>query len=101
MTDELRHFWIRNGFILAIELALLALSIAAAFIPMNNYNTAVNISIAVIMATIGFLFFMELLHSSVILRLAAATGFVWLIVLFVLTLCDYLTRYSTTGLSPS
>ncbi|SRR5579883_1394384 len=92
--NTLTQLWLRNAAILLVELMLLAISVMAAFIPMDNYNTAVNLAIAVMMAIVGLLFFMGLLHEGVILRLAAATGFTWLIIMFILTFIDYFTRRS-------
>lgn len=92
ISHRLRDLWIRNSLILLVELVLLAISITAAFIPMNNYNTAANMTVAGIMAVIGILFFMEVLHDTDLLKLAAAAGFFWLIIMFPLTLADYFTR---------
>ena len=91
-SNVVRHLWVRNGSILLVEFVLLAISITAAFIPMGGYNTAVNLTIAGIMALIGLLFFMDLIHDTVLLRLAAAAGFFWLIIMFPLTFADYFTR---------
>ncbi len=87
-----RQLWIRNGSILLVEFVLLANTVAAAYMPMNKYNTAVNLSIAGLMALIGLLFFMDLVHESTLLRLAAVAGFFFLIVMFPLTFADYFTR---------
>ncbi len=46
------------------------------------------------MALIGLLFFMGLVRENTLLRLAAAGGFFWLIIMFVLTFSDYFTRAS-------
>ncbi len=91
-SNVVRHLWVRNGSILLVEFVLLAISIAAAFVPMDGYNTAVNLSIAGVMASIGLLFFMDLIHDAVLLRLAAVAGFFWLVIMFPLTLADYFTR---------
>ncbi|MGO9484259.1 MAG: oxidase [Rhodomicrobium sp.] len=91
-SHAVRQLWIRNGSILLVEFVLLAISIWAAFIPMGGYNTAINMAIAGIMALIGLLFFMDLIHGTVLLRLAAVAGFFWLIIMFPLTLADYFTR---------
>ena len=91
-STVVRDLWLRNGSILLMEFVLLSISFSAAFIPMNGYNTAVNLAIAGVMALIGLLFFMELLHGTVLLRLAAAAGFFFLIIMFPLTFADYLTR---------
>jgi cytochrome c oxidase subunit IV len=88
----MKQLWLRNISILLVEFALLSISIWAAFVPMNGYNTAVNLTIAGVMAIIGLAFFMELLHGPVLLRLAALAGFFFLVILFPLTLADYFTR---------
>jgi cytochrome c oxidase subunit 4 len=59
---------------------------------MDGYNTGVNLAIAGLMALIGLLFFMDLLQDMVLLRLAAAAGFFWLVIMFPLTFADYFTR---------
>ena len=91
-SNVVRQLWVRNGSILAVEFVLLAIQVWAAFIPMGGYNTAANMGIAGLMALIGLLFFMELIHGSVLLRLAAAAGFFWLVIMFPLTFADYFTR---------
>ena len=88
----IKRLWIRNGAILLAEFALLSISFWAAFAPLNGYNTAVNVFIAGLMALIGLLLFMDLLREKILLRLAALGGAFWLIIMFVLTFSDYLTR---------
>jgi cytochrome c oxidase subunit IV len=90
--NVVRYLWVRNFSILLLEFALLSISIWAAFIPMRGYNTLVNLVLAGVMALIGLLFFMELLRGPLLLRLAAAAGFFFLIIMFPLTFADYLTR---------
>jgi cytochrome c oxidase subunit 4 len=89
-----KRLWIRNGAILLAEFVLLGISFWAAFAALDGYNTAVNVFIAAIMALIGLLFFMGLVRESTLLRLAGAGGVFWLIIMFVLTFSDYLTRTS-------
>ena len=88
----LRRLWTRNVGILLAQFALLYLSFSLAFVPLNGYNTAVNVFLAAIMALIGFLFFMGLNRESTLLRLAATGGIFWLIIMFALTFADYFTR---------
>ena len=88
----LRRLWTRNVIILLVQFALLYISFYLAFVPLNGYNTAVNVIIAAIMALIGFLFFMGLDRDSALLRLAATGGIFWLIIMFALTFADYFTR---------
>ena len=84
--------WRRNLPIWAALLALLGLTLGAAYVPLGPFNVAVGLAIAVVKAGIVALLFMNLRRSGALIRLAAAAGFFWLAVLFALTLSDFLTR---------
>ena len=76
----------------AVLAALLAAMIAVSYVPMDGLNLAANVAIAgLIGATITF-GFMGLVSRSHTIWLTAAAGGLWLLVLFVLTFADYLTR---------
>lgn len=90
----IRRLWLCNGTILLAEFVLLGISLWAAFAPLDGYNTAINVFIAVLMALIGLLFFMGLVRENTLLRLAAVAGVFWLVIMFVLTFADYFTRGS-------
>ncbi|HEU6448089.1 MAG TPA: cytochrome C oxidase subunit IV family protein [Verrucomicrobiae bacterium] len=55
-------------------------------------GTAVIVALAVGQMFLVMLFFMRMRESAKIVRLAAAAGFFWLLILFSLALSDYLTR---------
>ncbi|MGO4572629.1 cytochrome C oxidase subunit IV family protein [Microvirga sp. 2TAF3] len=86
--------WRRNLLIWAALLALLSLTLGFAYIPLGPFNVVWALGIAAIKVGLVALLFMELRRSSTLIRLAAATGFLWLIILFALTLSDILTRSS-------
>ena len=48
--------------------------------------------IAVVKATLVVLYFMHVRFTNRVTQLAAASGFVWLLIMFGLTLSDYFTR---------
>ncbi|MFL6622125.1 MAG: cytochrome C oxidase subunit IV family protein [Sulfurifustis sp.] len=73
-------------------LVLLALTLTSAYVRLGTGNVVVNVAIAVIKAALVAIFFMHLKSGSVISRLVAVAGFLWLLVLIGLTLTDYLTR---------
>ncbi|MFL6649360.1 MAG: cytochrome C oxidase subunit IV family protein [Sulfurifustaceae bacterium] len=73
-------------------LVLLALTLTSAYVRLGTGNVVVNVAIAVIKAALVAIFFMHLKRGSVISRLVAVAGFLWLLVLIGLTLTDYLTR---------
>ncbi len=55
-------------------------------------NTPIALGIAVVKAALVVLFFMHVIHSSRLTWVVIISSFLWLGVLFVLTLADYLTR---------
>lgn len=73
-------------------LVLLLIAVVTAYIPLGVVNVALNLGIAVAKALLVMVVFMELGASRPVVRLAAAAGFFWLALLFVLTLADYATR---------
>ena len=86
--------------VFASLMALTAITVGVAFVNLGPFNFPVAISIAVIKATLVILYFMHVKYSSRLTKLIVGTGFFFLIVLFTLTLTDYLTRGWLTG-SPS
>lgn len=71
---------------------LLALTTGSAFIPLGTANLFVSLGIALIKALIVLLFFMELKASSALVRVFAAAGFFWLMIMIALTSADYTHR---------
>jgi cytochrome c oxidase subunit 4 len=78
-----------------VFLALLVgtgLTVAAAFVDMGAMNNVVMLVIALIKATLVILFFMHVRWSSKLTWVIAMAGFFWLLILFGVTMSDYLTR---------
>ena len=69
-----------------------ALTVGVAFVDLGVLNFPVALGIAITKATLVILFFMHVIHSSRLTKLIVATGFFFLLVLFGLTLTDYLSR---------
>jgi cytochrome c oxidase subunit IV len=78
--------------IFATLLVLTGITVGVAFINLGPFNFPVAISIAIIKATLVVLFFMHVKYSSRLTKLIIGTGFFFLMVLFTLTLTDYLSR---------
>jgi cytochrome c oxidase subunit 4 len=87
----------RNGLIWAGLLALLLLSLALAYVSMGVLAPVPGIVIAFMKAALVILLFMELLQAKSLIRLAALSGAIFLIVMFALTLSDVLTRLPAHG----
>jgi cytochrome c oxidase subunit 4 len=75
-----------------ILVALTLLTVFTALSPLGVWHTPVAMGIAAAKATLVFLFFMHLLHSPTLIWLVAGGTFLWLAIMFVLTLSDYWTR---------
>ena len=73
-------------------IALLALTVGLAFLPLGPFRSLVAYAIATAKAALVLWFFMEMRREGGIPRLAAAAGFVWISVLLILSSADFLTR---------
>jgi cytochrome c oxidase subunit 4 len=73
-------------------MALLVTTVYVAYLPLGSWNVAVSVGIGGFKAVLIVLFFMELWRAEGLLRLAAAAGLFWLVVMFALTFSDFLSR---------
>lgn len=69
-----------------------ALTVLVAFFDLGPFNNIVMLLIASAKALLVVLYFMHVRWSTRLTWVVAASGFVWLIILFGLTMTDYLTR---------
>ena|SRR5688500_17110790 len=69
-----------------------AITVAVAFVNLGVFNFPVAITIAVTKATLVVLFFMHVKYSSQLTKLFVGMALFFLIIMFGLTLTDYLTR---------
>ena len=80
---------------IGVWLALVAgtiLTYLAALVDLGALNNVVMLAIACTKATLVVLFFMHVRWSTRLTWVVAASGFFWLLILFGLTMQDYLTR---------
>ena len=68
------------------------LTVLVAFYDLGVLNNIVMLLIASVKALLVILFFMHVRWSTRLTWVVAASGFVWLIILFGLTMTDYLSR---------
>ena len=76
--------------------ALMLLTLATvwvATIDLGEFNAVVAMAIAVLKASLVVVFFMHLKGSSALTKVFLATGIFWLLIIFALSLADYLTRH--------
>jgi len=78
-------------------MVLTALTVWVAFYDLGPWSDIVAMAIAVTKATLVVLFFMHVYHATRLTKLVVVAGFFWLLILFVFTLNDYLTRDTFLG----
>jgi cytochrome c oxidase subunit 4 len=77
------------GFILLI---LMVVTVAAAYIDLGPFNIYVALTIAIVKSTLVVMYFMHVKYNTKITWIFAGAGFLWLIIMFALTMADYVTR---------
>ena len=73
-------------------MVLTAITVSVAFINLGPLNFPVALGIAILKATLVILFFMHVKYSSRLTQLICGTAFFFLVILFGLTLSDYMSR---------
>ena len=73
-------------------LVFTALTVWAAHQEFGIFNTFVALAIAVTKASLVVIFFMGVRHNTPLTKVVAVAGFLWLLILFVMGMSDYLTR---------
>lgn len=73
-------------------LALTGATVGAAFLPLGPFSPVIALAIAGGKATLVVLWFMHLKDSSRVTWLMAGAGLVWLLILILPVIVDYLTR---------
>src|SRR5689334_4534817 len=97
MSDEhSKHHIVQPSTYAAILGALLVFTVITyyvAFIDLGVLSNFVAMGIAITKATLVILFFMHIFYSTRLLWVIVTASFGWLILMFVLTLGDYVTRH--------
>ena len=73
-------------------MVLTTITVAVAFIDLGALNFPVALGIAIFKATLVILFFMHVKYSSQLTKLVCGGAFFFLVILFGLTMSDYLSR---------
>lgn len=73
-------------------IVLTVVTVAIARVDLGAWNTPIALAVAGVKATLVILFFMGVKYNTPLTKVVAASGFVWLIILFGITMGDYLTR---------
>ncbi len=73
-------------------MVLTAITVGAALFDLGALNNVVMLTIAVTKATLVVLFFMHVAHATKLIKLVVVSSMFWLLLLFVFTMSDYMTR---------
>ena len=76
----------------AALMALLAMTVIAANFHLGPFSLAIALTIALIKALLVMMYFMHLRYSNHLVWVFAIAGFVWLGIMIVLTMNDYISR---------
>lgn len=82
-----------------VLLVLLAITVATAYINLGPGNTLIGLGIAFAKAFLIALFFMHLRDNRAVVRLFSGIGLFWLLLLFGLSMSDYMTRSLNASLT--
>jgi cytochrome c oxidase subunit IV len=86
------RLWRGPGLTWLALLALFAISLGSAYAPLGVGNLESNLFIAAIMIALLVTFLMDLKNARTIVRIVAAAGLFWTILMFALVFNDYLSR---------
>jgi cytochrome c oxidase subunit IV len=88
------HFWVYMRVFGGLMILLIITLVAAAY-DLGAANLPIAMAIAVAKALIVVMYFMHVKWSSSLVRTFAAGTMLWLLIMFVMTLMDYLSRGMT------
>ncbi|MCI0447164.1 cytochrome C oxidase subunit IV family protein [bacterium] len=94
-ANEHQHHVVPVSIYIIIFVSLMILTGLTVFASQKDFgpgNTIIAVSIAALKATLVILYFMHVRYNDNIVRIAVFTGFLWLGVMIVLTLSDYIAR---------
>lgn len=89
---ETIQIWVIPFAVWLALLALLAITVAAAYLPLGALNTTLSMAIAATKVALIALFFMKIATTRPLIQVSCLVGMFWLALMFALTAGDYLTR---------
>ena len=95
MSEHDEHHLVPMNVYIAVILCLFvftAITVAAAFVELGALNTPLALAIAIFKASLVVLFFMHVRYNTPLMWVFAGAGFFWLLIMFALTMQDYVSR---------
>jgi cytochrome c oxidase subunit 4 len=78
--------------IVSLLFLMTVVTVLVAFVELGPMNTPVALAIAIFKASMVILFFMHVRYNTPLMWVFAGAGFFWLLIMFALTMQDYVTR---------
>jgi cytochrome c oxidase subunit IV len=78
--------------VFAVLIALTAVTTSVAYLDLGHFSVVVALVIAVTKMLLVALYFMHLRHSTNLTRLVVSGGLLWLAILLLLSMSDFVTR---------
>lgn len=78
--------------IVSLLFVFTVITVLAAFVEIGPLNTPLALAIAIFKASLVVLFFMHVRYNTPLMWVFAAAGFFWMIIMFALTMQDYVSR---------
>lgn len=77
-------------------MVLLSLTAICSSLPIGEWNLIVALTFAGMKTGLVVYFFMELRREGALIRIAACVGLVWLMIMLILALADFVSRFPGT-----
>ena len=78
--------------VFAALMGLTVVTVAVAYFDFGAFNDVIAMTIAIVKATLVVLIFMHVRHSSRLTKMTVVAGIIWLLIMFLLTMGDFLSR---------
>jgi cytochrome c oxidase subunit 4 len=88
-----KFIWRTNLLVWAMLMALVILTLRLAYLPLGQFNLVLAMLISGVKTLLIAAVFMELRSAKGFIRLAAASAFLWIAVMFTLTFSDLASRF--------
>jgi cytochrome c oxidase subunit 4 len=94
-TEHTQHIITPVRTYVAVFVALLFFTLTTVVVASHDFgfaNTAIALGIACTKASLVIWFFMGVRYNTSLTKVTVAAGFIWLLIMFIFGLSDYLTR---------
>jgi cytochrome c oxidase subunit 4 len=91
MKQHISSIQTNAAIFIALNVLLFA-TVGAAYLPLGDYHFLIAMALATVKAVLIVMYFMHVKYSHRLTAIICAASFLWLGIMIVLTLTDYMTR---------